>query len=498
MDVLTEEEVRLEVSAKTSRLPLYISGFVYGLVVVFVVAHHEPWADEAQSWLLARDAGLADLWTRLLHYEGTTGLWQTLLHGLIAAHLPYLAMNGFSALLGLAAACVLLWRSPFPLVIRVALPFTFFLCYQYAVIARSYDLLPLLLFCCAALYDRAHATPVLFTTLLCLMAAVSVHGMALAVAIGVSALINVPDRRKFAIPVAFFASVAILFAVLARPAADATFIPGLNFSAGHFLAVSAKAFSTAFTGELFSSLLIVALSLPVLWRGGGWLFFLLASLTLCGISSVVYSQVWHHGVLFLAWLFAVWISLRELGTGSARLRARLSNEFRAATMREWFREPCGMALRLSLFIVLAVQCFWTAASIGYDWQSPYSGSLAAAQGIRELPLDGKKIYAIGFANIAIEPYFPRNIFANVNDGQPRAYWDWSRNNHVNEDARHLATSRPDYVIVGYKNEFERGVWTDLVRQGGYRAIRHFEGNTFWQTRILEPESYDLFERIGAP
>ena len=126
MDVLTEEEVRIESGAGVSRLPLYAAALIYAVVACAAVMHHVAWADEAQSWLLARDASLVDLWTRLLHYEGTTGLWQTLLHFLVRAGLPYQGMNVFSGVLGLAAACVIFWRAPFPLGVRVALPFTFF------------------------------------------------------------------------------------------------------------------------------------------------------------------------------------------------------------------------------------------------------------------------------------------------------------------------------------------------------------------------------------
>ena len=157
--------------------------------------------------------------------------------------------------------CVLLWRAPFPCCSGRAAIY-FFLCYQYAVIARSYDLLPLLLFCCAAIYDRAPERPALFTALLCLMAAVSVHGMALAAVIGVSALVNCPARKRFATYVACFTMVIILLSVSASPASDGMFIAGLNYSFDHLVDVSAKAFATAFTGELISSLLVVALSIP--------------------------------------------------------------------------------------------------------------------------------------------------------------------------------------------------------------------------------------------
>src|SRR5580700_1374589 len=79
----------------------------YVLVMAFIVPRHEPWADEAQSWLLARDASSAQLWGHLLHYEGTPGLWQTLLHALIRVGLPYGGYNFVSAGLGFAAVVLL-------------------------------------------------------------------------------------------------------------------------------------------------------------------------------------------------------------------------------------------------------------------------------------------------------------------------------------------------------------------------------------------------------
>jgi hypothetical protein len=474
MDVLTEEEVAAGATTRALRAPLCAAAGLYALIVVLTAMRHEAWADEAQSWLLSRDASLFELWTRLLRYEGTTGLWQTLLHLLATAGIPYWGMNAFSAMLGLAGIGVLLWRAPFPLTIRLALPFTFYLCYQYAVIARSYDLLPLLLFCAAATYWNASETPWPFTVLLCLLAAVSIHGMILASVAALSVLFSNRDRSRFTLPAACFIGVLALLAASARPASDGTFISGFNLSEEHLVEVSGKAFANAFTGEWISSLLVVLLSVPLLWRGGGLLFFGVSSVLLCAVGAIIYSQVWHHGVLLLAWLFAIWIAWPK----SHELGRRLT--------------------LASLCVIIAIQGYWTACSVAYDWNHAYSGSLEAARELRQMSLSGKRLYAIGFACIAIEPYFSRNIFDNVNESRPQGYWDWSRRNHVNLDSQRLAELRPDYVIVGYKNEFEHGVWRDLVRGSGYRETRHFEGNSFWQDHVFEPESYDLFARSTAP
>src|ERR1700739_158444 len=48
-------------------------------IVTFTIRYHEKWADEAQAWLLARDLDLKTLWFHELRYEGSPGLWHTIL-----------------------------------------------------------------------------------------------------------------------------------------------------------------------------------------------------------------------------------------------------------------------------------------------------------------------------------------------------------------------------------------------------------------------------------
>src|ERR1700683_344954 len=106
----------------TQRVLLALFAGAYAVLVAFTIHLHEPWADEAQSWLLARDASLPQLWGHLLHYEGTPGLWQTVLHTLIRLGLPYSAYSFVSASLGLAAVVLMLRYAPLPLYIRLLLP----------------------------------------------------------------------------------------------------------------------------------------------------------------------------------------------------------------------------------------------------------------------------------------------------------------------------------------------------------------------------------------
>jgi len=448
----------------------------YILLVAATIHRHEPWADEAQSWLLARDASLAQLWGHLLHYEGTPGLWQTVLHALIRLGLPYSAYGFVSASLGLAAAYVLLRYAPFPIYIRLLLPFTYYLCYQYSVIARSYAFIAILLFGIAAIYPRARSKPALTTLLLCLLAGVSVHAFLISVCIWVT--VYWPGRHPEPRTVSWkllaagltYWLVLIFLVFCAWPAKDVAFAEHRGLANLRLLPdVFQAGLAGAFAGYWITSLVLIALSLPLLWRGGGWLFFLLATVAFFLFSTIVYAQLWHFGILFLAWLFAVWISA--------------------------YKTPLTAPTILALLAAIGFQCYWTASAVRYDWSHAYSGSIAAARYLRETGLPAGGLYAIGYPATAIQPYFPANIYSDFHQG---AYWDWSKRNTADDPAALFASDRRELVVVGYKVLPEKQHWAALLDLLGYRRIQHFDGATFWETHVFEFESFDLYRQTAPP
>jgi hypothetical protein len=462
-------------------IPLIAAG-AYALLVALTIGRHEPWADEAQSWLLGRDASLAQLWGHLMHYEGSPGLWQTLVHALIRLGLPYSAYNFISAGLALVAVVLLLRYAPLPLFIRVALPFTYYLCYQYAVIARSYALIAPLLFAIAVIYTEAPRRLVLMTVLLALLAGVSVHGFMISGCIWVVLYgplwlrirrLQPAERLNLVLAGIAYGSVLVFFLICAWPAHDVAFAEHRGLANLHLLPDVAKAgLAGAFTGYWVTSLALIALSWPVMWRGGGWLFFLLATAAFCLFGTIVYTQLWHFGVLFLAWLFAIWISAHK-------------TRVTAPTV-------------LALLGAIGFQCYWTAAAIRYDWGHAYSGSLTAAEYFRQSGLPSGGLYAIGYPSTALQPYFSANLFSDFHAGAPPAYWDWSKQNTANDPTALFASERREFVLVGYKEMGEKQRWANLLPLLGYRPLRNFRGETFWQTRVFEDESYDLYRKTSDP
>ncbi|MFL6450191.1 MAG: hypothetical protein ACJ746_21305 [Bryobacteraceae bacterium] len=446
---------------------------VYSAIVAVTAHAHEPWADEAQSWLIARDASLLQIWTKLVRLEGSPGLWHSLLHFLISLGLPYSALNYLSGVLGLAAALVVFFFAPFPAVIRALLPFTYFLCFQYEIIARNYSLAPVLLFSAAAAYCANRNR--LLLVLLILLALVSAQALLLSVAFAAAiAFQNRRDwqsaewaeRKNMAMRAAVYVAALLLIVIAVWPNRHTVFFVSPNWSAANFVTVSRYGFQQAF-GDAYWPACLIALTIPLLGKGPGLFFFVLSSFSLCIFGSVVYSNVWHHGYLVLAWLTAIWISIHPDRRNYLALGG------------------------LGLFMLL--QCSWTWNGVRYDRKNAYSGSREMARLLQTRLHPHSKVFGIGFPTVGIQPYFPSNLYANYGAGAPhQSFWAWSKENNANDAAERLGTEHPDLVVLGYSSDSDQKLWGHLITQSGYHQVAHTEGNLFWRTGAFQPENFQLF------
>jgi hypothetical protein len=159
-------------SARISRWPEWSALSLFAALVAFAIPYHEPFVDEAQAWQLARSLSLGSLFTTYIRYEGSPGLWHFLLWIMNRLHVSYGGMHWISGAIAAAGVSLLIFRSPFPRFLKLSLPFTYFLLFQYAVVARNYVLAPLLLFLVAASWKKG---PLIIALGLGLLANVSLH-----------------------------------------------------------------------------------------------------------------------------------------------------------------------------------------------------------------------------------------------------------------------------------------------------------------------------------
>lgn len=131
---------------------------LYALVTIVGIGYHEVWCDEAQSWLIARDAPLSEIIFSIKEHQHPP-LW----YGLLALF----ARNGFSFItqqiinwiISIAAVSVLVFCAPFKRFLKYSLLMSYLMIYEYAVVSRNYMIVIFLVFLLAALYQhrRTHA-----------------------------------------------------------------------------------------------------------------------------------------------------------------------------------------------------------------------------------------------------------------------------------------------------------------------------------------------------
>ena len=167
-------------SKKCNQVELIVF-LIYCIGVSVITYFHEPWFDEAQAWLIARDATLKEILFDVPHYEGHPQLWHFLLVPFAKLGAPYeLSLYLVNFAFMAATVALLLWKSPFPKFIRCILPFNFFVFYQYGVISRPYSMMFLAVVLASMFYADRNKMPVRYILILCFLCMTSAYGILIA------------------------------------------------------------------------------------------------------------------------------------------------------------------------------------------------------------------------------------------------------------------------------------------------------------------------------
>lgn len=471
-----------------------------GAWLLWVGAHHEPWVDEAQAWLLARDCSLSELLGVRLRYEGSPGLWHVILWGLVRAGMPYGALFLISTGCALAGAAIVLFRAPFPLPLRVLVVSSYFFAYQYAVVARSYALDLVLVPALAATYARRLERPLAYGALVALLANANAHSFVLAAVLGLELAWSAhrSGRWRGAGPgVAIALAAGALAVFVARPAPDVSFlangtradpfVAGVTFVQHALLERLAPWVDdeTALGGApaaLIVSLLAVMPTFVLARRAGVLPLAAGVVSALVVFSALLYANAWHAGILTLAWLFVLWISWPKVS--------------------EW--PELGRIVLVSTGALLALSTIETGLSGMRDVRTSYDGAPAAARAIAELRRahPDAVIAGAGFKAMAIQPYADGNVFANYANGAPSpSYVSWAsdapwRPGATLEVARAALASHPDALLISTFPETpdELAGFEHEARAAGMRVRARFAGTLIWRGHPDQDDGLVLFER----
>lgn len=476
--VVTESRSRIGLR----RWPECLALFLYTSLVAFAIPFHEPWADEAQAWQMARALSVHDLFFHALRYEGSPGLWHLLLHGLIRMHVSYTGMHWISGFIAACGMSLLIFFAPFPRWFRLTLPFTVFFAFQYAVVARSYILAPLLAFAAAIFWKR---NALGLAVILGLLANTSLHGFALAAALSIVYLVE--TRRGLHEPIHPRIALCVLIALFAfalftalPPPPDLTFDDEIlknslreHIAASPFLAFAYLLRAYAHPWQLSVPLVIASLWLT--YRLAGKLY-LLPIVSVAMLSGVGYWNYWHLGFASIALITTAWIAWRPI------------------------RPPWNWAITYLVAIWLAIQLSSSVFAFSWDHKFAYSPDQAAAKYLAHFVDNGLPIALMtanksevrAFHSVGLGPYFDHPIFIN----QPRAYWLWTSHEHTDAQFKAALDQNPAAIVgMFYTHNNHR---FNSERDLDIRRLRPLYERGYGVTHIFcgeKPEDFALREEI---
>ena len=456
-------------------------------VVSIGLLWHDPWADEAQAWLIARSMGFWQIVAHGVRYEGSPALWHCFLHLLILLHVSYSGMAWATGAMALAGIAIFLRWSPFPPILRLLLPLTFWLAYQDAVIARSYVLFTPLGFAAAALLRNRAQRPILLAVILALCANISLHGFLAALGLAAVALMQAwrsrsrsgvagLGRNPAGIAAALILLTGVSVAVFsAYPPPDDSWPAATNIvkSAtimdaqllGRPLAAKYQPHSSATT----AADQLVPLPYPRHHRTPLQSLHKRAARIL-GTITFPLSDAGLYGLLLFGAL--CWLAIRTpptLEAGPMGWPGLLPYLVLVLIFSSMYLEPrhCGMMMMgffialwlvwpsttqpltrghrivTALLVLMAVeQIAWTAHALWRSTRTASAPSTATAAFLKQysgVPVDGFYYHSIN-----VLPYFRRNIYAN----QSSPYWLWSKHQHIDRDAPIAIAKRPRIIVVG--------------------------------------------------
>ena len=472
----------------------------YSAVVLWTLRYHEKWADEAQAWLIARDLSLKTIWFHEMRYEGTPGLWHTILW--IAQrvfHAGYGAIGYIGAFFAITGAAVLLFKAPFPRFLRWMLVFGYVIVYQYAVIARPYTLLPLLAFCAAFLFkDLGH--PERITLVLVLLALLTVHGAIFAGCLALAYLLearkswselNAKVKNRYAICGTVFAMTFVFLFLILKPTPDVQEFAtqnGLTQQAAllkaNVVTVPMKleaVFSGAFLDFTIPSVLFAVLAGAYCGMRQKFLVYAMPVVALIGLYVVVHGYAHHQGTVTIAALTGLWIAWP-----TAEERAAFPASERRATE--------GMVLLLALFC--GVQIWDATVAIYHEYLYPYSGAEDAAKFLKSENAEQGPMFGFSYGVAGIQAYFDHNIFSNI----PTTYFHHGLPLYgKNLDLGEVARVSPGYIVI-FDEDPQRILDMHIIDglgSVGYQMVHFSDGYQLYRRGVYVRQTYFIFKRASA-
>lgn len=442
-----------------TKAPEWGAFLLYFISHIVLSAYHENWYDECVAWMIAKYTSVKDILFYVPHYEGHPPLWHLILKVFSMVGVNFhVALSIVVISFSSAAVYLILFYAPFPRTIRLALPFTYFIFYQYGVISRPYCVMMLAFFLMALSFQDKDNKPkafILSSILLCLSSA---YGIVITFGLFVVWMFEilkekydrdeltlrklVSDNRVIGMIITGIVALVIVYLISPRNNTYAITNITTKFTFEDFIRRIIYIFfcmiPDTFCYDVFSSkgadLYIVAfwgvilLVYVFMWgRKKKTLFWFFVPYFIFSLfSSVIYLYRHHTGIIGIFFIFWCWISYKN----DSDLKQDKYGVITNPSVN--IAEAKGLLIYTVLTYAMIVSIYYSICSSTNDLRYSYSSGKDIASFIKSYGLTDYRIMAdwtdeescfnmqISNAYI-INPYFENNIFDYYSYGSDGKY-----------------------------------------------------------------------------
>ena len=440
-----------------------------GLFIIFsvIIANkHEHWSDEAQSFLLARDTSFLEVF-KYMKYEGTPPLWVLVIKIFIFLGGSYKTFFILPIIFNTIGLILFEYKIKAPWYIKLLFPFTYFIFFQYTIVARSYCLVFMMLMIIALIYKRRFDKPILYAFILFIFMNISLHTLMISGSFYLIYIIESIIEKKIKLKkiqwgLALMFVELLLTAIITYPAADCNFGRSTSQSFFHVLLEATIGSELNVILEIVLGIIIIGIFL-ITFKREKLVNLLILLLPISFVLMFIAFQIWHVGVIWLL-LFSYFI---------------ISNQLNESKLIKYFT-----------LLVCLVQGYWSISSVTYDYTNKYSASYDTAKYLEEYVDNDKLIYGFGYSKTAIQPYFKENIFDNRVTNKSFNIWK------NGSEELYLLNSFDNGVDVYVISDFYKQYYLNLIKfleYSGYERTE-YKGATYIKDHVYESEGFIIYKK----
>ncbi|WP_157151265.1 hypothetical protein [Brachyspira sp. SAP_772] len=400
--------------------------FIFYIVFIIVgIYHHEPWRDEGQAWLIARDLSLLDIFLQT-GPDGHPFLFFFIIKSF--TFLPfYPTLHIINAIFMLISVYFLLFKNiKYGWLTQFFMIFNIMVMYEYPVVARNYGLAFMLYIFILYVYEYKYIKTTRYVILIGLLMNTTVVGTSIAFVESFFFIYKILSKKnniflkkkmRDIIILYFFLSLILYQVLIMMYNRSGIFSFIKNIEHFYYLALFIVVFSACLFGLIIYLKINNKFVLPKISYKKEFIFKLFLTLVFLFSINAFYKLADRHVFLFIMYLIFL---------------VNYYNKNQSSSFR----------LNLSILFVCII-CYLYYFDINryiYDIKNDFSFSNKAVQYIRENNYDDKEKYIIIVNNLhylsgSISPYFKEKIIYDTGLERYMSFSDWivkrKQNKHNN-------------------------------------------------------------------